>query len=197
MTKNDSKAPNSIEAYEEFLTKQLTEATDPFIREMAERALSHCADLKMRRELDEEIRNASPEEIAYYAFLEELERIKKARATGGMDKDETLFRIAWLILPRANAAAEKGLQIAAPSLWPQVKEAREGRNNRQTLERTLGFIEEVERAGERMIASTFRLHGETEIADLYENDIAEFDRRYERGRQISLAQNGSTERRMH
>ncbi|MHB1011662.1 MAG: hypothetical protein ACYC37_01935 [Desulfobacteria bacterium] len=203
MTENDLKGagptqtPDPIKAHEEFLTKQLAEATDPIIREMAEKALAFCADLRKFRELDEKIRNAPPEEAAYYAFLDELDRIKKARAAGEMDRDEAFFRIARLILPKATASAEKGLQAVARSLWSLVEKARAHEGRSADEEDARGSIEEAEHAAERMIASNFRLHGEPEIADLYENDLAEFDRRYERGRQVYLVHGGSAERGKH
>jgi hypothetical protein len=37
---------DSIEAFEEFLTKLLSETTNPMVRQMAEETLAHCADLK-------------------------------------------------------------------------------------------------------------------------------------------------------
>jgi hypothetical protein len=195
--KGPTKIPDSIEALEEFATKQLAEATDPIIREMAGKALAHCADMKKLRELDDRNRNAPPEEAAYYAFLDELDRIKKARAAGEMDRDEAFFRIARLILPKATAFAEKGLQAVAPSLWPLVEKARAHEGRSADEEEARGFIEEIERSAERIIASIFLLHGEEEIAGFYENDLAEFDRRYERGRQISLAQGGPSEQGKH
>jgi hypothetical protein len=114
-----------------------------------------------------------------------------------MDKDEALFRLARLILPEATSSAEDGVRMVAPSLWSLVERNRTPEGGTVDDDEARNSIDEVERSVDQIIASTFRLYREPEIAGLYENDPKEFYRRYERGRQLTLAQGGSTEQRKH
>jgi hypothetical protein len=199
-----AKAQDPIDALEEFATKQLAETTNPIIREMAEKALAHCADLRKLRELDERTRNAPPEEDAYYALLETLQSYQDKRKSGELPEVIAFYLIARLILRKATKTVEgiKAQFGVAGDLRDLLRKMRDFEEDAyaevvESAARYESTVEGLERTFECLVAEIFRLHGEPEIADLYENDLAEFDRRYDRGRQIYLAQGGSAEQGKH
>lgn len=185
--KDVSQEKDPIDALEESVRMRLQNATDEDERKHLERMLATCNDLRWLRTVNQEMENAPPEEKAYWAFLNELDQIKKQRAAGQIASEEALYLIARFILPRAVASTETSLRTVAPSLWPLVERA-------QQLEPISDeehfYVEEFHNNIQKLVASEFLLHGERELADLYKNDLKEFFRQYERGKELAARSAG-------
>lgn len=171
-----------IDALEESVRMRLQEATDEEERKHLERMLATCNDLRWLRTVNQEMENAPPEEKAYYAFLNELDQIKKQRAGGQISREEALYLIARLILPKAIASAEASLRSVAPSLWPLVERAQ---TFKTISDDEYSHTEEALNSIQKLVASEFLSHGEPELADLYKNDLKEFFQLYERGKKLA------------
>ena len=191
--KDDPQEKDPIDALEEMWLQRVTNEEE---RKRLEELLD---SLRWLRTFNQERENASPEEKARYALLDELDQIKKQRAEGRVSREEALYLIARLILPGAIRFEEAGLRSVAPSLWNDIERAREFKNmsvdEYLQLEEALNTanlsVEKIERNIQKSVAAEFRHHGEPELADLYENDLPEFFRLYEEGKKVAGRSTGS------
>ncbi len=192
--KDDPQGKDPIDDLLELVQSRLQQVTDEEERKKQEELLD-C--LRSIRTFNQERKNASPEEKAYYALLDERDQIKKQRAEGRVSREEALYLIARLILPRAIASAEAGFRSVAPSLWSAIEKAREFTISddgylqwEEALNTANLSFDKIERNIQKLVAAEFRHHREPEIADLYENNLPEFFRLYEEGEKVAARSTG-------
>ena len=193
--KDDPQEKDPIDDLLELAQLRLQKMTNEEDRKSQEEFID---SLQRIRTFNQERKNASPEEKARYALLDELDQIKKQRAGGQISREEALYRIARLILPGAIRFEEAGFRSVDPSLWSDIERAREFKNIsvdeylqlEEALDTVNLSVEKIGRYIQKWVAAEFRQHGEPEIADLYENDLPEFFRLYEEGKKIAARSTG-------
>jgi len=117
------------------------------------------------------------------SFLDKLTAYKAVRTAGVIDPDLTFFAIAYLLM---NAAVEQMMtnQTLAGITERLHEIERDGTDDERTRRETETLMHGWEVISEDMMVAFFSDHAELKMAELYRDDRAEFDRRYEHGREM-------------
>jgi hypothetical protein len=191
--KDDPQEKDPIDDLLELAQLRLQKMTNEEDRKSQEELLDA---LRSIRAFNQERKNASPEEKARYALLDELDQIKKQRAEGRVSREEALYLIARLILPEAIRSAEVDFSSVA-SLWSAIEKVREFTISddeylqwEEVLNKANLSFDKIERNIQKLVAGEFYRLREPELADLYKNDPSEFFRLYEEGKKIAARSTG-------